>query len=108
MTQTISSMCSSRLRRALVAVVLLMVTCSFEVEAAGRSKARLSRDLAERLGSGRTRAVRIIVSGDDARIQRLAARHGARIAKQLEGAAVLEVAERTLDAMSEDEDAGHL
>ena len=110
MTKTLSALSTSRLLPSLVAVALL-ATCSLELEAAGprgAGRARLSRDLADRLGSGRSRAVRVIVSGDDARIERLAARHGARIAKRLEGAAVLEIAERTLDAMSDDEETAHL
>src|SRR5688572_31987101 len=108
MTKTLSALSASRLLPSLVAVALL-ATCTLELEAAGpRGRARLSRDLADRLGSGRSRAVRVIVSGDDARIERLAARHGARIAKRLEGAAVLEIAERTLDAMSDDEETAHL
>ena len=96
---------SSRLFRS-VALIALVALAGLDAEAAGRAK--LSRDLVERLGSGRDRAVRVIVSGDDARIARLAARHGARIAKRLDGAAVLEVAERTLDALSEDAEVAHL
>ncbi len=88
------------------AVIVLLALAGLDAEAAGRGK--LSRDLVERLGSGRDRAVRVIVSGDDARIDRLAARHGARVAKRLDGAAVLEVAERTLDALSEDSEVAHL
>ena len=110
MTKTLSALSTSRLLPSIVAVALL-ATCSLELEAAGprgAGRARLSRDLADRLGSGRSRAVRVIVSEDDARIERLAARHGARIAKRLEGAAVLEIAERTLDAMSDDEETAHL
>ena len=49
----------------------------------------------------------MIVSGDDAGIDRLAARHGARVAKRLDGG-VLELAERTLDALSEDLEVAHL
>ena len=86
-------------------IALLALAC-LDAEAAGR--ARLSRDLVERLGSVRERAVRVIVSGDDEGIDRLAARHGARVAKRLDGGAVLELAERTLDALSEDPEVAHL
>ena len=96
---------SSRLFRSF-ALIALVALAGLDAEAAGRAK--LSRDLVERLGSGRNRAVRVIVSGDDARITRLAARHGARIAKRLDGAAVLEVAEQTLEALSEDSEVEHL
>src|SRR5262245_49942922 len=104
MTDT-RSIRSSRLFRSLASIALLAVA-SLDAEAAGRAK--LSRDLIGRLGSGSDRAVRVIVSGDEARIARLAARYGARIAKQLGGAAVLEVAERTLEALSDDSEVAHL
>ena len=88
------------------AVIALLALAGLDAEAAGRAK--LSRDLIERLGSAREQAVRVIVSGDDAMIDRLAARHGARVAKRLDGAAVLEVSERALDALSQDADVAHL
>ena len=72
------------------ALIAVLALAGLDAEAAGRAK--LSRDLVERLGSTREHPVRVIVSGDDAHIDRLAARHGARIVKRLDRAAVLEVA----------------
>ena len=74
--------------------------CAVSAEAGQR--ARLSRDLADRIAASRTDTVRVIVSGNDAEVSEIAGRHGARVAKRLRGAAVLEVPGSALDAMSQD------
>jgi subtilisin family serine protease len=75
---------------------------------AGPRRARLSRDLAERLATGAAGSSRIIVSGSDTDLERLAARHGARVTKVLRGAAVFEVTAVQLDALSQDVEVAHL
>ena len=60
-------------------------------------KARLSRDLADRVAAGREEPTSVIVSGSDAEVQALVARYGARLKKSLRGGAVLEVTGGQLD-----------
>ena len=82
------------------------VVCAASAEAGHR--ARLSRDLAERIAAGRADTVRLIVNGSDADVTAIASRHGARVAKRLRGAAVLEVPGHALDAMAQDPSVAHL
>jgi serine protease AprX len=70
-------------------------------------RARLSRDLAERVARGSNEPAAIIVSGSPERVQLLAARYGARITKSLRGGAVLEVTGGQLDALTQDPDVDH-
>ena len=86
-------------------VVFSLISMSAE---AGARRARLSQDLVERLASGRTDATRVIISGDAARIQAIAQRHGGRIKKHLRGAAVVEFAGDRLHEVSQDADVDHL
>jgi hypothetical protein len=71
-------------------------------------RARMSRDLAERLQARRGDAARVIVEGDAARVQALARRHGGRVTKVLSGAAVVEFRDDSLDAVSRDPEVDHL
>jgi serine protease AprX len=70
--------------------------------------ARLSRDLAERLRAGDVQAASVIVTGTDAQVQDLAARHGLRVKKRLATGAVVEVPAGTLEALADDPAADQL
>ena len=70
-------------------------------------KARLSRDLAERLAAGTPGPVQVIVQGDGPRLQEAAARHGAAV-RWLRHGAVLTVDGAALAALSEDAAVDHL
>ena len=89
----------------IVGAVLILFSPGAE---AGPRRARLSRDLLDRLASGRTDTAAVIISGNPSRIQAIAQRYGGRITKQLRGAAVVEFAGDRLDAVSQDPDVDHL
>src|SRR6185503_12163119 len=89
---------------ALLLVLTLVPTAVY----AAPHRARLSKDLEARLAAGRNDATSVIVSGTEAAIQSLAQRYGAVVKKSLRGAAVLEVTEGQLEAMSSDPDVSHL
>ena len=75
---------------------------------AGQHRARLSRDLADRLATRAAAPADVIVTaGDDPsgeRVQQLIDRHGARIKKRLRTAVVLEVSGEQLETLSADTD----
>ncbi|MGH9372235.1 MAG: hypothetical protein ACRD15_11950, partial [Vicinamibacterales bacterium] len=89
----------------LLAALCVLVSVAAE---AGPRRARMSRDLVERLAAGRQEKTSVIVSGDAARIQAIAQRHGGRVKKQLRGGAVIEINGDRLDALSQDPDVDHL
>ena len=82
------------------------VVCAVSADAGHR--ARLSRDLAERIAARRGDTVRLIVHGSDADVTAIAGRHGARITKRLRGAAVMEVPGDALETMAQDSSVAHL
>src|SRR5436190_11408453 len=65
-------------------------------------RARLSRDLAERLRDGDGLITRVIITGSRARVEAVAARHGLRIRKWLQNGAALEVPAGFLARVIED------
>ena len=73
-----------------VSVAFAMLALSSPLQADGH-RARLSRGLAESVGAGKSRAV--IVSGTEAQVRDLAARHGLVLEKTLETGGVLKVAD---------------
>src|SRR5687767_8128829 len=91
-------------------VVLFTALClSFTLSVdAGPRRARLSRDVADRLASGRSDTTSVILTGDEARIQTIAQRHGGRVKKQLRGVSVIEVTGEQLDALSQDPEVDHI
>ena len=93
-------------RAGLAAVILAFVT-AIPAEADSH-RARLSRDLADRVAAGTDAPASVIVSGTDAEIRALAARYGARIKKAVRGGAVLDVTGGQLVAISQDPDVPHL
>ena len=74
-------------------LVLLLVLLGLTVpgEASAQRRARLSDDLAARLGAGDAAGTSVIVTGTAEQIDGVAARHGLRVRKRLQGGAVLEV-----------------
>src|SRR3989304_4895373 len=70
-------------------VVLALLTAL--PASAGQHRARLSRDLADRVAAGSEQPTGVIISGTDTDIRTLPARSGARIRKKLRGGAVLDV-----------------
>jgi serine protease AprX len=72
------------------------------------NRARLSHDLVARLRSGDTSDTSVIVTGSQARVDRLAARHGLRVSKRLESGAVLDVPAGKLAAVANDADVDQL
>ena len=80
------------LRIALTLSVLALLLSADAASAQGRH-ARLSRDLAERLRAGDAREASVILTGTDAQVNTLAARHGLRITKRLVTGAVVDVPE---------------
>ena len=93
-------------RRAAVVAAVLLVAAT--VSEAGPRRARMSRDLVERLASGQTGATSVIISGDERRIDAIAQRHGGRVKKALRGAAVVEFPGAQLEAVSQDPEVDHL
>src|SRR5262245_46532572 len=91
----------------LVGAGLLLATTA-SAQAQTRRHARVSRDLEQRLQTGDTGATSVIVTGTQARIARIAARHGLRIAKQLETGAVLEVPAGALTEVANDSEVDQL
>ncbi len=84
---------------------LLLVPC--EASAQPR-RARLSRDLVERIDRGDTERASVIVTASQDRVDRIAARHGLRVAKRLENGALLEVPQGELAAVAEDPEVDQL
>ena len=74
---------------------------------AGPHRARLSRDLADRIAAGSNESSKVIVSGSPEQVRTIAARYGAQVKKSLRGGAVLEVTGGQLAALSEDADVDH-
>ena len=83
---------------ATAAIALLVVTAA----QAGPRRARLSKDLVDRLAAGDQSSTRVIVSGSREQIDTLATRYGVRIYKTLRNGAVLEVTGGQLDALTQD------
>ncbi len=71
---------------------------------AGPRRARLSRDLSERLAARVDASTDVIVTGSDEQVNELATRYGARVKKRLKNAAVFEVTGGQLRDLSEDSD----
>jgi serine protease AprX len=86
----------------------LLVATATSAEAQSRRRARMSRDLEQRLTAGDTDATSVIVSGTRERIERVAARHGLRIQKLLDSGAVLDVPAGMLAAVASDSEVDQL
>ena len=98
--------CPRVLRRTflLIAAALLVLGSAADGAAQGPLRARLSEDLAYRLSRGDMSATRVIVTGTQAEVDRLALRHGLAVRKRLRTGAVVEVPDGGLEALAADTD----
>src|SRR5512139_2135181 len=90
----------SIVRRLVTAALGAALLVALAMPAAAQHRARLSKDLAAELESPTRASLQVIVSGDSARVQKLAARFGLRVTKVLDGGAVLEGSANQFDAAS--------
>ena len=88
------------------AVVCASLLSVPSIAEAGPRRARLSKDLAERVKN--REAATVIVAGTESELEAIAARHGARVKKMLRGAAVLEVSADQMETLSTDPAVDHL
>jgi subtilisin family serine protease len=95
-------------RRWLAVVLGAALVVALAMPAAAQHRARLSKDLSDELGSPTRAALQVIVQGDGARAQQLAARFGLRVTKVLESGTVLEGSASQLEAAAADPDVAHL
>ena len=91
----------------IAALSCVLVLFSVLVEA-GQQRARLSKDLSDRLAARVEAPTDVIVAGSDDQIEALAMRYGARVKKKLRNAAVLEVSGGQLRDLSEDAEVASL
>lgn len=97
------------LRGAIVSLLAACVVAMTPAEAVAQGRrARLSEDLVERLRNGDTTDTSVIVTGTQATVNALAARHGLRVRKRLQSGAVLDVPAGALALVADDPDAGSL
>jgi serine protease AprX len=89
-------------------ITSLCVFAALSAAEANPSRARMSRDLVDRLAAGRMEPASVIISGHHARIDAIARRHGGRVTKQLAHGAVVEVPGARLLGLSEDAEVTHL
>src|SRR4051812_22770657 len=89
-------------------LVALACLSALPASAQVRHRARLSRDLVERLQHRVEARSEIIVTAGDATVDQLVARYGASLKKRIRGGAVLEATGVQLDAISQDPDVEHL
>src|SRR5262245_59997781 len=87
---------------------LVAVIAAVPVDAQPRHRARLSRDVAERLQKRVEAPAEIIVSASDGAIDQLVARYGARLRKRIQGGAVLQATGGQIDAIAQDGDVDHV
>ena len=96
---------STRVQRGLCyAGLALVFALSAMPSEAGQRRARLSRDLADRLAAGVAAPTDVLVAGSDEQLETLATRYGARIKKRLKNGAVLEVSGGQLEGLTQDAD----
>ena len=98
---------ATRVQRFAVACILLLGVTAAAAQA-GPRRARLSRDLADRIAKADAGASDVIVTGTDAQIQTLAARYGATVKKSRRRGAGRSRTTGQLDARSQEPDVDHL
>ena len=92
-----------------ICAVILVVAFAQPLEAQeGPRRARLSRDVADRLASHVEASTDVIVAAGDTALDQLAVRYGARLQRRITGGAVFEVTGGQLEALSQDADVAHL
>src|SRR5690348_14100195 len=110
MTQNNITIGFGRVFRVLASLLLVagvLVTAPIETQA-GPHRARVSRDVADRLAQRVESTSDVIVSAGDAAIDQVAARYGARVKRRIRGGAVLEVTGGQLEALTSDSDVDHI
>ena len=75
-------------RRAFTGLLGAALLFALAMPASAQHRARLSKDLASELESPTRAALQVIVNGDSAQVQKLAARFGLRVKKVLDSGAV--------------------
>ena len=95
-------------RRAFTGLLGAALLFALTVPASAQHRARLSKDLASELELPTRAALRVIVSGDTARVPQLAARFGLRVKKVLDAGAVVEGSAGQFDAAAGDPEFTHL
>ena len=98
----------SALSRRTAGWTCVLALVPFAAAGQGRHDVHLSEDLAERLRTGDTTETSVIITGTQATINALAARHGLRVAKRLQTGAVVEVPAGRLQDVVEDGDLDQL
>src|SRR5688572_29962410 len=96
----------SRVFVAVAAAAALL--CAAVEPAVAQSRARLSKDVAERIAQRIEAPTEIIVDVAPDRAQALAARYGARLKKLIRGGAVFEATGGQIDALSQDPEVPHI
>jgi serine protease AprX len=92
----------------ILCVAAVFLVCADPASAQGQRHARLSSDLAERVRVGDQREANVIVTGTDAQVNALAARHGLLITKRLVTGAVVNVPAGALAALADDSEADQI
>src|SRR4051812_17008410 len=93
-----------------LSIVFLMTATAFAAAPleAGPARARMSRDIQERIAKRVEAPSEIIISAAADKIDQLAARYGATVTKKIKGAAVLRATGGQIDALSQDPDVYHI
>jgi len=94
-------------RRSVITGLFVAAATFVAVPADAQHRARISADLTDHLAAG-SQAINVIVHGDRASIDALAARYNVRVTKRLTSGAVLRVNAGQLDALRQDADVDHL
>ena len=84
-----------------LALALAVMLPAADASAQGR-RARLSKDLTDRISTGDASDTSVIVTGTQSAVDALASRHGLRISKRLRTGAVLDVPAGSLEAVAND------
>src|SRR5688572_2869907 len=90
-----------------VLFTLLALLLVSDADAQGR-RPQVSEDLASQLRSGVAADATVIITGTQARIDRLAARHGLVVRKRLQSGAVLDVPGERLTGLANDAESGQV
>ena len=95
-------------RRALTVLCAAALLFALAMPAAAQHRAKLSKDLAAEMEAPTRAALQVIVTGDAASLQGVAARHGLRVKKVLDPGVVLEGSAGQFDAAAGDPALAHL
>ncbi|HVZ20010.1 MAG TPA: hypothetical protein VG871_03050, partial [Vicinamibacterales bacterium] len=91
--------------------VTLALTAALAVPVAAGAqphRARMSRDIADRIAGRVEASTDIIVSAGDAAIDQIALRYGVRVKRRIAGGAVFEATGGQIDAITQDPDVDHV